>query len=366
MDRISRLYNKDVNFRPKMDRVWSRHSINERIKYTPPESTDKLSVKNLERINYSGLCGNCHLTVRHDNTTDFENTTMPFKCNRGHLMCQKCVQHFNIQSDKSCNLCGSESSNSYSSFESLTDNSNLKLRNNDNSNYCETDNSSQNQNNINKNEYQPSVSSSVTKLISQMTNECSRRPIRCPRLDCAVNVAFSSLTHHFLFDHPEVPILSIEPNNKTTLIVSFSDLPCDSSLCIALLLVSNKLSGTTARLFNGNHIHPNYRDRLPLPVLISRLNTSGQKNDVIIAWIAGLDIASVGLIFCSIQVIDSIDDDDDDKVRSLTYTGPINSLKTAQKPQEVFNTGDCIVLHEGLLKNLMINSTNFYVNIVIH
>lgn len=136
------------------------------------------------------------------------------------------------------------------------------------------------------------------------------------RLECAVNVAFSSLTHHFVFDHPEVSILSVEPNKKTTLIVSFSDLPCDSSLCVALL-ASNKLryestnqyysfenkynkfnlikktktsSGTTARLFNGNHIHPNYRDRLPL------------QNDVIISWIAGLDLASVGLIFCSIQV----------------------------------------------------------------
>lgn len=71
--------------------------------------------------------------------------------------------------------------------------------------------------------------------------ECSRRPIRCPRLDCAVNVAFSALTHHFLFDHPEVPILSVEPGIKSTLIVSFAALSCDSSRCLALLLVSGKL-----------------------------------------------------------------------------------------------------------------------------
>lgn len=91
---------------------------------------------------------------------------------------------------------------------------------------------------------QPSVSSSDLRVIGQITNECSRRPIRCPRLDCAVNVAFSSLTHHFLFDHPEVPVLSIEPTTKSSLIVSFADLPSDSSICIALLLVSNKLRYT--------------------------------------------------------------------------------------------------------------------------
>lgn len=72
--------------------------------------------------------------------------------------------------------------------------------------------------------------------------ECSRRPIRCPRLDCAVNVAFSALTHHFLFDHPEVPILSVEPGTRSTLVVSFAALSCDSSRCLALLLVSGKLT----------------------------------------------------------------------------------------------------------------------------
>lgn len=70
----------------------------------------------------------------------------------------------------------------------------------------------------------------------------SRRPIRCPRLDCSVNVAFSALTHHFLFDHPEVPILSVEPGAESKLIVSYEALVCNSSRCLALLLVSGKLS----------------------------------------------------------------------------------------------------------------------------
>lgn len=72
--------------------------------------------------------------------------------------------------------------------------------------------------------------------------DCSRRPIRCPRLDCSVNVAFSALTHHFLFDHPEVPILSVEPGVESTLIISYDALACNSSRCLALLLVSGKLS----------------------------------------------------------------------------------------------------------------------------
>lgn len=80
------------------------------------------------------------------------------------------------------------------------------------------------------------------QIDSQMMSECSRRPIQCPRLDCAVNVAFSALTNHFIFDHPEVPILSVDPNEKSTLIVNFDGLVYDSSRCLALLLVSGKLS----------------------------------------------------------------------------------------------------------------------------
>lgn len=88
----------------------------------------------------------------------------------------------------------------------------------------------------------PDTHISEAKINGQITAECSRRPIRCPRIDCAINVAFSALTHHFIFDHPEVPILNVEPGLKSTLIVSFSALTLDSSRCLALLLVSGKLS----------------------------------------------------------------------------------------------------------------------------
>lgn len=80
------------------------------------------------------------------------------------------------------------------------------------------------------------------KFNGQTTWECSRRPIRCPCIDCDVNIAFSALTNHFLFDHPEIPILSVEPGVKSTLIISFEALSYDTSRCLALLLVSDKLS----------------------------------------------------------------------------------------------------------------------------
>lgn len=79
-----------------------------------------------------------------------------------------------------------------------------------------------------------------SSLVSSV--ECSRRPIRCPRLDCSKNVAFLALTHHFLFDHPEVPVLYVDPGTESTLIVSYGALSCNSSRCLALLLVSGKLS----------------------------------------------------------------------------------------------------------------------------
>lgn len=80
--------------------------------------------------------------------------------------------------------------------------------------------------------------------------DCSRRPIRCPRLDCSVNVAFMALTHHFLFDHPEVPIVSVEPGAESTLVVSYGALSYNSSRCLALLLVSGKLSLVYYRRIN--------------------------------------------------------------------------------------------------------------------
>lgn len=63
------------------------------------------------------------------------------------------------------------------------------------------------------------------------------------------------------------------------------------------------------------------------------------------------------------QAVDNIDNE---SVRSLTYTGPINSLRTAQQPREVFFNGDCIVLHEGLIANITSGCTNLNVNVIIH
>lgn len=85
-------------------------------------------------------------------------------------------------------------------------------------------------------------SNTELRINGQMFAECSRRPIRCPRLDCARTVALSALTHHFLFDHPEVPVFSVEPGIKNTLLVNFSSLTYGSSKCLALLLVSGKMS----------------------------------------------------------------------------------------------------------------------------
>ncbi|KZC08176.1 hypothetical protein WN55_10047 [Dufourea novaeangliae] len=209
------------------------------------------------------------------------------------------------------------------------------------------------------------------RVNGQITAECSRRPIRCPRIDCAINVAFSALTHHFIFDHPEVPILNVEPGIKSTLIVSFNALSLDSSRCLALLLVSGKLSDPVARLFNGSQINPKFRNRLPLPVLAARLQCNKinnkkdyHKKNIIIAWVAGIDIGNTAdKLLCSIQAVDKFDSEG---LRSLTYTGPVNSLRTAQCPQDIFSTGDCIVLHEGLLSHITSDCATLNVNVTVH
>ena len=79
-----------------------------------------------------------------------------------------------------------------------------------------------------------------------------------------------------------------------------------------------KNRGPASRLFNGSQIHPKYRNRLPLPVLAARLHCTNRYTapdeghaggeghpggDVVIAWVAGLDIGNVtaGSLRCSIQ-----------------------------------------------------------------
>lgn len=73
-------------------------------------------------------------------------------------------------------------------------------------------------------------------------HDYSRKPIICPSMSCFKNVALASLTHHFLFDHPEVPVLCVEPGSKSTLTMPFSAFNRTTSKCLALLLVSGRIS----------------------------------------------------------------------------------------------------------------------------
>ncbi|KOC69326.1 hypothetical protein WH47_05990 [Habropoda laboriosa] len=394
-----------------------------------------------------GLCAICHLTLANINSNIHQNVS----CSKGHVLCQRCILQFRVQSDPGCILCHAQHQQSginlsresnvslnstytrlkrtqiphqqaeyysrhqlqqcmpsdveqsytkswnpnYSSiapnikentlrynndfeetsdYEHITDQNNIrKERNKDIYNqkqqlsYC---------NSFRKGNMDSYISEA--KVNGQVTAECSRRPIRCPRIDCAINVAFSALTHHFIFDHPEVPILNVEPGIKSTLIVSFDALSSNSSRCLALLLVSGKLSDPVARLFTGNQINPKYRNRLPLPVLAARLHCTDhyipnnkinkmknyREKDIIIAWVAGLDIGNTTeKLLCSIQAVDKIDNEG---LRSLTYTGPVNSLRTTQCPQDIFSTGDCIVLHEGLLSHITSDCATLNVNVTVH
>nr|XP_031828583.1 uncharacterized protein LOC116425253 [Nomia melanderi] len=314
-----------------------------------------------------GVCAICHLTAENMNSTFHQ------PCSEEHILCNHCIQQFIIPSDLCCILCQAQFQflNLSLSQESNTSLNSIYIRprkmqvllqqpesfirhhqpqqlhvKSRNQNYstpvtniekntwgCYTANDSEestdcdhveDQSNIDKGDSKQKQHShcnlykrgnldmhaSETKINGQITAECSRRPIRCPRIDCAINVAFSALTHHFIFDHPEVPILNVEPGIKSTLIVSFNALSLHSSRCLALLLVSGKLSDPVARLFNGSQINQKFRNRLPLSVLAARLNCTDQCNkinycnkNIIIAWVAGLDIGNTTeKLLCSIQV----------------------------------------------------------------
>lgn len=64
-----------------------------------------------------------------------------------------------------------------------------------------------------------------------------------------------------------------------------------------------------------------------------------------------------------IQAVDNIENGE---FRSLTYTGPVTSLRAAQCPRDVFLTGDCIVLHKGLISHITSGCTSLNVNVIVH
>ncbi|KAH0552628.1 hypothetical protein KQX54_013459 [Cotesia glomerata] len=303
-----------------------------------------------------GLCSACHLTV---DSKMGRSKSSP--CHGDHLVCQRCVKHCS-EPDENCLLCDSSAS-SNQAYEDSYDLMNLNL-------------DSPESQEITSDVFQKSpqdLELSYTSLTSleirtslTSRNECSRRPIRCPRLDCAINIAFSSLINHFLFDHPEVPILSVEPGVKSTLVFNKSTFFQDSNLCLAILLISGKLTDQVARLFNGSQLHPKYRNRLPLPVLATRLRSSSAdplnyEMEVIVLWIASLDVATIGTICYSIEVVDDLND----CIRSLRYTGPVNSLRIAQRPREVLRNGDCLVVHRELI-NQLTAAGNLNINVVVN
>ncbi|KAK0092911.1 hypothetical protein PV326_000330 [Microctonus aethiopoides] len=368
-------------------------------------------------------CEICHSQIGHSESGSNENFRNEMSSNtHDHKLCQHCERYYTIQSGSDCDLSGNGSHHSTMSCSRMSSNSlSEENRNNSNTRYqnyemqslithkqtprhclpgfSETKQVLQtdlcigwnmahfNADNIKKShsnycdQFDRNDDESILtkmRIRSKVIGVCSRRPIQCPRLDCAVNVAFSALTHHFLFDHPEVPILDVEPGDKNTLVISFTSLLCDSSYCLAVLLLSKKFTGSESNIFNGNQIHPKHRDRLPLPVLAARLHyattdaihddvnsrdKSSNKNDIIIAWISGLDITYVGDLCCTIQAVDNLGCN---SIRSLSYRGPINSLRSAQQPKEVFSTGDCLILHEGMLNHLTTDSSTVNINVTIH
>ncbi|XP_014229219.1 uncharacterized protein LOC106654044 [Trichogramma pretiosum] len=411
----------------------------------------------LEEMKYSdarrAICSVCRYSLGRAGTGLVEDFERALLCSDGHLLCHRCVQKLAVKSDTNCLLCSvAESRASMSTSASLP-----PPRNHNNNNNNDSSNSSSGDSGRLRGGTSETLASTTTKPVAhrsssgarakkgitppaarrvvsrgpppqpqpqpqqqqqqpqhrrdqqqrraagtnsiinaQTLSECSRRPIQCPRLDCAVNVAFSALANHFMFDHPEVPILGVDPGERSTFIFDYDDLDDDSSRCLALLLVSNKLSGPAARQFNGMHVHPRYKNRLPLPLLAARLatcygssksdsaevrNSCGVENeavvhrsidDVVIAWVAGLDIgssANVTLLRYSVQAFDVVDDNGQEcgGGRSLTYTGPINSLRTAQRPREVFLTGDCVILHAGFIRHVTSRDCrNININVVVH
>ena len=83
----------------------------------------------------------------------------------------------------------------------------------------------------------------------------------------------------------------------------------------------------------------------------------GDHDYVIMMWLAN---AEPDTLYCTMEVTSATY-----HKRSLTYVGPIGSLRESQKPLDVYKRGDCLILNPGLLVQLSPEG-RYDLNVVVH
>ncbi|KAK6641475.1 hypothetical protein RUM44_013187 [Polyplax serrata] len=223
--------------------------------------------------------------------------------------------------------------------------------------------------------------------VSSLCGESSKRPIRCPTHLCGRNIAVAALSSHFCFDHPEVPPLNLDFDVTCHLFIDPEMIPFNYGRCVAILLIPNKCEAINSvshpRIISASKI----KNSLPLVVMASKLdcstpdlaNMSGiheeispevlnhgdfqakedNKSRLFVIWLAGVDFTSS--ICTTIQVTEK-----QTNLRSVIYTGPIMNLRACQSPSKVFEQGDCLVIHSGILESIVGNKGGFDLHVVVH
>ncbi|KAL0266557.1 UNVERIFIED_CONTAM: hypothetical protein PYX00_009067 [Menopon gallinae] len=220
--------------------------------------------------------------------------------------------------------------------------------------------------------------------VLSLAGEPSKRPIRCPTHLCGRNIAVTALTSHFSFDHPDVPPVNVDFDVSSHLFVVPDVIPFNYGRCVAMLLIPNRLEPINS-VSQSNFINsPKGKNCLPLVVMASRLdcvtnpqnaNTTEEnraemnqgdfrirenmKSPLLVIWLAGIEANTS--IFTTLQVTEK-----QTNIRSVVYTGPVTSLRSCQNTTKVFEQGDCLVIHSGMLENIIGDRGGFDLHVVVH
>ncbi|XP_067001091.1 uncharacterized protein [Anabrus simplex] len=197
----------------------------------------------------------------------------------------------------------------------------------------------------------------------------SHRPIHCPKTPCHSTVAVASLTAHFTFDHPDVPLLTVDPGVKSHLWLSPSSIPLEVSRCVALLLVSGRSRKSSRSISNLTPSMAKFHNREPLPLMTTRtrmigdrsesMNGSGDSTDdaTVLIWISDVDSG----VKYTLEVYSGQNPE-----RSISSTCPVVSLREPQTPRSVYRRGDAVILHPAFTSAISERNGGFDISILIH
>ncbi|XP_044752863.1 uncharacterized protein LOC123312479 isoform X2 [Coccinella septempunctata] len=209
---------------------------------------------------------------------------------------------------------------------------------------------------------------SSTSSVSQTKNSISKKPLKCPYLDCGKFVGVFDMSAHYKYEHKEVPIifthcdarsaLEFSPRDikrggvRTMLLLNLDDFPA-----CGMSAPSTAVSKTSSSFPKENQTLLVLATKLSECDMDEKIREKGRRHraeepkdtDVWIFWL-GLNVSTNLSYTLAISTLDN-------EIR-LKYFGPVVHLE--EDPVKLWANGKCLLLNRFQIERM---SENFHKNL---